>query len=756
MDDFTRELVGDFIVECLDLIDEIEPDLAGAREFTHGLATPLFRPVHSIKGGAASLGFSILAQTVHQAEDIISLYLNSPETPADQESHQFFLEFFDFIRNTFEIIKIEFSEEKCLEESERIKSWAKKIKERLTAHSLQDSVQNILIELEEVPKDNQKIESDSKDVETKENAAIDKIEISIDMIESFIAESIEAFNYIEEDLLRLSDSPEDVNPINEIFRRIHSFKGNCGIFNYHDLETLSHRMETLFDNIRSGEIKSDHRIYEQMIPFLDVLRDRVLTLTLGDKGNINSFQVHLNIIEDLLKNKNTESLQKRNNQPLSLANDRATNTKDTNKTTTETQKALSHPDKKETQQLQKRQDIRVDVLKLDKLNNLVGELVTAKNMIGAQVSKLSNHQGAEKDLRFLDRISQELQDITMDIRMVPIQGLFKRMIRIVHDISTKSGKKIELSFFGEETEIDKTIIEKISDPLVHMIRNALDHGVESPEERIKIGKPEEGRITVGAKNEAGEIWIIVQDDGKGLDKNKILAKAIKAGLMSSDATDIPDKDAYKFIFSAGFSTAEKVTDISGRGVGMDVVRQNIENVKGRIDISSKQGEGTTFTIKIPLTLAIIQGMVVRVGAEKYSLPIENIKETIKAKKEMISFTQNAREMARIRNNMIPIVRLNQVYNIANSLEIIEEGVLIIIERKGSQIALFVDHLIGQYEAVVKNLPKYFSNVRGISGCSLMSNGEACLILDVASFIDLAMQQMNGDFKKKKMNFEAMT
>jgi two-component system chemotaxis sensor kinase CheA len=320
--------------------------------------------------------------------------------------------------------------------------------------------------------------------------------------------------------------------------------------------------------------------------------------------------------------------------------------------------------------------------------------------------------------------------------MIPLASTFRKMIRLVHDLASKSSKKIDLRLVGEDTEVDKTVIEQISDPLVHIVRNAADHGIENPDERAGTGKPETATITIEGRHEGGEVWILITDDGRGLKREKILAKAIERGLVKGDGEDLTDEQIFKMIFEPGFSTADKVTDVSGRGVGMDVVKRNIEKLKGRIDIKSVAGKGSTFVLRIPLTLAIIEGMLVRVGEARYTIPLLTIRESFRPTPQQITTTPDGKQTVRVREDFYPVVRLHECFNREPDSREITEGILILVEGEGEMIALFVDEILGQQETVIKGLNDFLGDARGVSGCTILGDGEVSLILDVHGLVQI--------------------
>lgn len=384
--------------------------------------------------------------------------------------------------------------------------------------------------------------------------------------------------------------------------------------------------------------------------------------------------------------------------------------------------------------------ISVNLNKLDTLLDLVGEIVITEAMVTSNPDlnglKLDNFQKAARQLR---KLNEELQDAVMSIRMVPLSGAFNKMTRIVRDMKVKLNKDVDLVFEGEETEVDKSIIDQLNDPLMHMVRNSMDHGIEeNVEDRIAAGKSPKGKITLSASNASGEVIIIVADDGAGINPEKVLAKAEKNGLLTKPSSEYSEKEILNMIMLPGFSTNEEVTEYSGRGVGMDVVRKNIEKLGGTVSVESKLGEGTNFIIKIPLTLSIVEGMEISVGDSIFSIPINSIRESFKVKPEQIVKDTNGKEMIMIRGECFPLIRLYEMYDITPFTYDIFEGIIILVETGGKHACLFADKLIGEQQVVVKPFCSLFSNYnikqRGMSGCSILGDGSITIILDVNNII----------------------
>lgn len=382
--------------------------------------------------------------------------------------------------------------------------------------------------------------------------------------------------------------------------------------------------------------------------------------------------------------------------------------------------------------------IRVSIDKIDALIDLVGELVITQSML----NELSDGFDLSRLPRLLDGLAQlarntrELQESVMRVRMIPISFAFNRFPRLVHDLSAKLGKKVELRMTGEQTELDKTVMERIADPLVHLVRNALDHGIEAPEVRRARGKPETGTLHLNAYHQSGHIVIEIADDGAGLSRERILRKARERGLVKDEAV-LPDDKIHELIFLPGFSTAETVSDVSGRGVGMDVVRKNIKALGGNVEIRSEEGRGTTLTIRLPLTLAILDGQTVRVGEQTYIVPLVSIVESIQARAAMASLVAGQAEVIRLRDEYVPVVRLYELFRTTPRTTRLDEGLLVVVEGEGLKAGLFVDELLGQQQVVIKSLEANYRRVEGVAGATILGDGTVSLILDVPGLIRLS-------------------
>ncbi|MCH9638575.1 MAG: chemotaxis protein CheW, partial [Betaproteobacteria bacterium] len=378
--------------------------------------------------------------------------------------------------------------------------------------------------------------------------------------------------------------------------------------------------------------------------------------------------------------------------------------------------------------------IRVSIEKVDQMINLVGELVITQAMLAQTASQVDPviYEKLHSGMGQLERNTRDLQESVMSIRMMPISFVFSRYPRVVRDLASKLNKHVELKTVGEGTELDKSLIEKIADPLTHLVRNSLDHGVEIPEKRIAAGKPAQGTITLSAFHQGGSIVIEVSDDGAGLNRDKILGKAEERGISVNQ--NMSDQEVWMLIFEAGFSTADVVTDVSGRGVGMDVVKRNIQGMGGRIEIDSVYGVGTRISIRLPLTLAILDGLSVTVGDQMFIVPLTYIMESLQPVAEDVKTVSGHGRVVQVRGEYLPIIALHEVFNLSPNVTEIHKGILVILETDGRKAAMFVDDLVGQHQVVIKSLESNYRRVKGVSGATIMGDGKVALILDAAMLV----------------------
>ena len=588
------------------------------------------------------------------------------------------------------------------------------------------------------------------------NEEINKIIVSDDMRQSFAADSNEQLSIIEEDFLFLEQKGFDLEKIDDAYRNIHSFKGNCSFMVMEDLKTVSHTMETVMQFVRDKKIPVDNKLISFLLSFLDVLRNGINVFEKG--GNIaipnaeeyrkKAAQIFPECFGDVLEQtkakKAAPEVKKEKPADEKVFYEEVIAAK-------MAQPAANIPS------VQIRQDVRVDMKKLENIINLAGELSIAESMVtrNPAIASIAS-ETLSRSIHQLRRITNDLQDATMVLRMVPLSGLYKKMARLVHDLSNHVGKKINFLTNGEDTEVDKSIAELVNDPLVHIIRNACDHGIEHPKERIAAGKDEIGTITLSSEHKSGAVWISVKDDGGGLNREKILKKALEQKIISPD-DQLTDDEIWRLIMLPGFSTASIVSDISGRGVGMDVVQKNIEELKGHIYIKTTEGQGTEFIIRIPLTLAIIDGMIIKVVNSLYIIPTLTIKQNLRFDKNLITYSPEGEEILKFQDKLVPIVRVGNLFQ-KDYKEMPEDGIIIVVESDDNYIALFADEIVGQQQIVIKGLSDYVSKARGTSSCTILGDGSIALILDINTLSEMALEKVNLKQKipvhKNKFNKKA--
>jgi two-component system, chemotaxis family, sensor kinase CheA len=538
-----------------------------------------------------------------------------------------------------------------------------------------------------------------------------------ELLKEFVSESREHLQNIENGVLVLEDSPGDAETLNSIFRAFHTFKGGSGFLNLTPVNKLAHELEDLLDRARRNEIAITAPVIEVILGGGDTLRQFIDSIALQLSGEAP--QGPILIPTDHVR----ERLSKILSAEIAIA-----------------PMALSTSEETEILQRASAQNsaagsIKVDIQKLDNLVDMVGELVIAQSLVAQDpVLKHVSNTRLAHNLAQLNRVTKELQRSAMSLRMVPVRATFRKMIRLVRDLSARSGKQVELVLSGEETELDRNIVEVLADPLIHMMRNSVDHGIESPQTRADAGKNPCGTILLSASHQGGNFVVQIKDDGVGLIRERIFKKAVAQGLAMV-TEELSDQEVFSFIFAPGFSTAETITDISGRGVGMDVVRQNIEKLRGRIEIESAPGQGTTFTIHLPLTLAIIDGLIVRVGEDRYIIPTLSVRESFRPTPAMLSKIHNRGELVDVRGRHLPLLRLKQNFTDAPDESDATQSVVVVVEADRAERCILVDELVGRQEVVIKNLGETFQSNPWLAGAAILGDGRVGLILDVNTLVN---------------------
>lgn len=774
MADFSRDSMLDmFIFEMNQLVDQLEQLIIECEDgYSMDNINEIFRIMHTVKGSAAMMMFDNVSKTAHAVEDLF-FYLRE-ENPTDinySSLTDIVLEGMDFIKN--ELAKLAEGGEADTDATDLIK----RVKEFLGVLKGESPSEN----------ENSSVSTPKKDDEKNKPKSVssNKYECQLFFEEESGMENVRAFNVLNSlkdfgEILHCT--PKDVlaEGADEIIKKdgfkfiiasdvaieqLHSsiestiylknfeltlynpkkykatiyFEDGCEMENVRAY-TVAHNLKDIAEDIKTSP---EDLMLEDNI---ELIRDKgfkvwfSINKTFDEVNDLLGQTIFLKslFLEEVEIEEDTEdNIEEEPNSECSTSenakddNNKPENNKEGKKDNKGDNKSKDNKKHSSSQQM-----ISVSIGKLDHLLNLMGELVISEAMTTQNPDldglELENFNKSARQLR---KIIKDVQDNVMSMRMVTLDATFFKMQRIVRDMCKALGKNVDLIIEGRDTEVDKNIIEHIADPLMHIIRNSVDHGVELPQVRLKNGKSEKGTINLEARNSGGEILISVKDDGAGINKAKVMAKAKAAGILRKPEEEYTDREICQFIFHAGLSTKEAVTNYSGRGVGMDVVTANIEAVGGSIVVESEEGQGTTTVLKIPLTLAIIEGMLISMGGSKYTIPISSIKQAFKAKKDMIFRDPDGNEMITIRDDVFNVIRLYEFFNATTEIKDIEEGIIIMIESEGRAVCVFVDELIGEQQVVVKSIPKYIKRVKGISGCTLLGNGDISLIIDIAGFFD---------------------
>ncbi len=695
-----------FYEESFEGLDIMETELLALDVGEADLETinTIFRAAHSIKGGSGTFGLNDVANFTHVMETLLD-EMRDGKRDVTQNAVNILLESVDVLREMLASLQAE----EDLDEA-RIAEVKLKLDNLLAGADTEQAP--VTEEVGNTTENNNVENTDSSQLEEKNSIGwVIDFKPNTDMLQTGNdpVRMLRELNTLGEMVATpdISQLPDFLlmEPENSYFSWLITLKGNIKksaieeVFEWVEDEcSLSITQLAPSDNIAISEDITDAEVISETItPEAEKITEKVVT-------------------------PDTPPTSVEDEKPTATKNSKPAATKSKRKASTESS------------------SIRVSIDKVDELINMVGELVITQSMLSQlgeeedfgeeQIEKLKN------GLMQLERNTREMQENVMRIRMLPISFVFQRFPRLVHDLSDKLDKKIELVLSGESTELDKTVMEKIGDPLVHLVRNSLDHGIEKPEDRIAAGKPETGEILLNAFHEGGNIIIEITDDGAGLNLEKILSKAISSGIVSEN-DKLSDEDIADLIFRPGFSTADVVSDVSGRGVGMDVVRRNIRALGGTVEVKTETGKGSVFTIRLPLTLAILDGQSIVIGEEVYIVPLVAIIESIQVDSSLVNGVTGQAEVYRLRDEYIPIVKLCDIFNVKPLHENIEDGLLVVVEAEGKKVALLVDDLLGQQQVVIKSLETNFKSVEGISGATILGDGTVALILDVSGLISIS-------------------
>lgn len=588
------------------------------------------------------------------------------------------------------------------------------------------------------------------------------LEENRELLTEFHAEALEHLSQIESSLLVLDEQPQDSEALAQIFRSFHTIKGVSGFLRLTPMHTLTHEVESLLDLARNSKLILNPTIITAILESRDAVELMVGQITRAlEQGTLPSEVVP---VDHLIQRVKTLMVSPQGSAvtsapvaaaapllkvpaptpiapvipvapslfvtPVEAKTDKVIPFEAP--ASVPTSKGVEKKPSTETKGAGSSSTVRVNTEKLDAMMDVVGELVIVQSQI-AESSRTVTDENSQlaRNIAQLGRITKELQHNAMSLRLVPIKPTFQKMERLARDLARDCGKKVEFKTQGEETEMDRTVVEDIADPLVHMMRNSLDHGLETPEARIAVGKPETGQVVLKAYYQGSNVFVELSDDGRGIDPDRVYRKAVEKGVIAA-GTQLPREEILNLIFAPGFSTAEMVTAVSGRGVGMDVVRRNIEKLRGKVEIDTTVGKGTTFRIKLPLTMAIIDGLVVRVGSDRFILPSTSVQMALRPTREAIITIQGRGEVLDHRGRMLPIHRLNRKFTIPGAVENPTEGILVLVESSDKVTALLVDEMVTKQEVVIKNLGGWLTNLPGVAGGAILGDGNIALILDPAS------------------------
>lgn len=741
------DLIHEFLMSQPSILAEFESECLRLDAGHHDAMAALKRQIHTWKGEAGVLGLGELNSRLHRVEELFEEALHL--TPTQIADALFLVK---------DILEQHFAD----------------LEKNLNAIPDFTTVIDHLAPQSEAPESSRPVTSAISSEVVSAPVAIAETEIpkvfvlpeeiDLDLVHEFQSESAEHFQNAEVALMNLDSDPTDVEAVNVVFRAFHTVKGVSSFVGTSYITELAHKAETYLDRFRKGTLVMSGAYTDLAFASLDLLKKLLAQLGASiaqrswestpeycdlihrldhcdDIGTVAPLAATVakpgqKVGEILVAEGKASAVAVKaalacqaegDQRPVGqiLVEQSAAQAKDVTVALRSQQPAAP------AKESEADATVKVSTLRLDGLINMVGELVIAQSMVSQDPTLLKlSDQRFIRNMGQLTKITRSMQELALSMRMITVKGTFQKMARLVRDLGRKAKKEINFEVYGEETELDRNMVEAIADPLVHMIRNSCDHGVELPEERIQAGKAAAGTVTLSAYYEGGSVVIKIQDDGRGLNTEKILRKAVERGLVDANAA-LSEHQIHNLIWLPGFSTADKITDVSGRGVGMDVVRTNIEALRGAVDIFSVQGQGTSFVIRLPLTLAIIDGMVVRVGSDRFIVPITAITESYRPSSEDISTIANRHELTLLRGDLLSVCRLGSLFGIDCKAQELTDGTMLVLETKGSKrFALHVDEIIGQQQVVIKNLGEVFQTAQGVSGGAILGDGRVCLILDI--------------------------
>ncbi|KLI28048.1 chemotaxis protein CheA [Brachyspira hyodysenteriae] len=707
------EFISIFLSEANEIVEGLENDLVLLEDnkSDEDLLNKIFRSAHILKSSAGTVGFTIMSELNHVAENLLEK-VRSGKLDVTPQMITVLLEFLDTVKLMLQNIVDGKSETEGVTNIDSLKAKIKAIADGNDVSTAAATPKASPEPKKEEPaKEEAKTEEKKEDTKTELPASSggeNSFHIEMGFKATIFDNGIDPLMFLND--LRAIGTISNLRIECNSLPTILNLEDPYVCYTQFSLDFETNAPEEQVQNI-----------------FLFVI----------DDNDINIINTKADIKDDEEANKPAESKKEEPAKEEAKENTAAKTEEKPAETSAAASKPAAAP--KAGTKVQAPSTVRVDTRKLDSLMNLIGELVIAQSRIMQLTQSLDIDNGLKEAVSSMDRTSRQIQEEVMNIRMMPIGPIFTQFHRYVRDLNLELNKEVKLVLKGETTEIDKNMLEQLSDPLKHIIRNSMDHGIEkTKEERIARGKPEYGTITMSAAHQEGHVVIEVSDDGNGLNKEKIFNKAVEKGLLSRDGK-YSDIEIYRTIFSPGLSTAEKITDISGRGVGMDVVRANVEKMKGKIEIKSTEGQGSTFIIKLPLTLAIIEGITFALGKQIYIMPLISIIEQIKVKNEQVKPFEGKGEMIKIRDEYLPLIRLHKVFEIDTQVDNIDDGIVVVVEAGYRKCAIFVDELLDQQQVVIKSLDSAFSKHAGIAGGTILGDGRIALIIDIQGLVNMSLQ-----------------
>lgn len=755
------ELVEDFLQEGEEYLQVVEENLI-ALENAPGdtaLIDSIFRPFHTIKGVAGFLGLYEIQDFAHLFEDLLEEVRNGSLSQSP-ELTDLILTGVDSLRGMLDAVGESMEAGEHIPHNIDVGHIINQARAKLggvsVAHTTKTGQsESPHTEKNSAPESRPENERNPETEEATTNPPEESDEDDFDdlgadfltdpeLVQDYLQEGEDHLQSIEQHLIKWENDPDNLEYVDTIFRGFHTIKGVAGFLNLTDINRVSHEFENLLDEARSGNLSLTTAVTDVILSGVDALR--AMNGAVAESIESGERVSHPVDVDSLLSTVQKFDPEAENKSPGKGTVYTDTQKEASVKNNAEPDKVEEKPsadpstgkDIQEKAAAQRRRSgaIKVETEKMDYLIDMVGELVITQNMVAQnRIVRDTANKRLAGDMAQLKRITSTLQNISMSLRMIPIEATFRKMQRIVRDLAHKSGKQIELRLEGEQTEIDRNMVETLYDPLVHMVRNACDHGIELPEEREAAGKAPEGEVILNAYHKGGNVVIEISDDGAGLDKEAIMEKARSRDLLNEDEV-LTDRQIYELLFQPGFSTAKSVTDVSGRGVGMDVVKRTIEKLRGQIDVESKQGEGSAFYIKLPLTLAIIDGVIVEVGTERYVIPTLSIEESVQPSKSDYNFIAGRGETIMVRDKIFPLVRLHDLFGVKNSITDPWEGIVMLVDAGGENIGILVDQLVDKQEIVIKSMGEQLQALPGISGGAILGDGTVGLILDVPSLLQI--------------------